>query len=137
MPCLARWPGVIPAGRTCGEFLTALEVFPTLAKAAGAPDPAGVTLDGFDMLPVLRGASPSPRAEMFWQRRDDRAARLGRYKWVESSRGSGLYDLEKDVGEKNDLGKERPEVLVKVQARWREWRKAMDEAEPRGPFRDY
>jgi arylsulfatase A-like enzyme len=137
VPCLARWPGVIPAGRVCGEFLTALEVFPTLAKAAGAELPKGVALDGFDMLPVLRGDSPSPREEMFWQRRDDKAARVGRYKWVESARGAGLFDLEKDVGEKNDLGRERPELLAQVKGRWQAWRKAMDDAEPRGPFRDY
>jgi arylsulfatase A-like enzyme len=137
VPCLARWPGVIPAGRSRGEFLTALDVFPTLAKAAGAELPKGVTLDGFDMLPVLRGDSPSPREEMFWQRRDDKAARVGRYKWVESAKGAGLFDLEKDVGEKNDLSRERPELLAQVKGRWQAWRKAMDDAEPRGPFRDY
>jgi arylsulfatase A-like enzyme len=128
---------VIPAGRVEDGFLTALEVFPTLAKAAGAAAPAGVTLDGFDMLPVLRGEAKSPRGEMFWQRRTDKAARVGRYKWVESARGAGLFDLEKDVGEKNDLGRERPELLAQVKGRWQAWRKAMDDAEPRGPFRDY
>lgn len=46
-----------------------------------------IELDGFDMLPVLRGEQPSPRAEMFWQRRGDKAARVGDWKWVESSRG--------------------------------------------------
>jgi arylsulfatase A-like enzyme len=137
VPFLARWPGVLPAGAVRDDFLTTLEVFPTLAAAAGAEDPKGVVLDGFDMLPVLKGKVASPRTEMFWQRRDDRAARIGSYKWVESSKGSGLFDLSKDIGEKDDLSQKQPEVLDKMKKGWAGWRKRMDEAEPRGPFRDY
>src|SRR5262245_57390879 len=137
VPCLACWPGVIPAGKVSDELLTTLEIFPTLVKAAGARTPEGVKLDGFDMLPALLSEGKSPRAEMFWQRRNDKAARIGKYKWVESAKNSGLFDLETDLGEKNDLSRERPEVLAKVQARWRAWRQEMDDSEPRGPFRDY
>jgi hypothetical protein len=96
-----------------------------------------VVLDGFDMLPVLEGRTASPRAELFWQRRGDRAARVGPYKWVESAKGSGLFDLSRDIGETTDLTKEHPDVLERVRGRWQVWRKAMDAAEPRGPFRDY
>ena len=42
-----------------------------------------------DMTAVLAGARPSPRREMFWERRGDRAARVGRWKWVQSARGGG------------------------------------------------
>jgi arylsulfatase A-like enzyme len=137
VPFLARWPGRIPAGRVTDEFLSALEVLPTLAAAAGAPLPEKVALDGFDMLPVLQGQAGSRRAEMFWQRRADRAARVGPYKWVESERGSGLFDLSRDLGERADLSQSHPELLGRVRGRWQSWRKAMDAAEPRGPFRDY
>jgi len=135
--CLARWPGVIPARTVCHEFLSALEVFPTLEAAAGAEPPKGVVLDGFDMMPVLQGKAPSSRTEMFWQRRADRAARIGSYKWVDSARGVGLFDLQNDPGEKNNLGQSHPEIVAKVKARWHAWRKQMDATEPRGPFRDY
>ena len=67
-------------------------------------------------MPVLRGAAKSPRAEMFWQRRDDRAARVGDHKWVASAKGSGLFDLAADPGETKDLSKDRPDVLEKVKA---------------------
>ncbi len=137
VPCLARWPGVFPAGAVRDDFLTSLEVLPTLAAAAGAPLPQGVTLDGFDMAPVLKGQAASPRTEMFWQRRDDRAARVGNYKWVESAKGTGLFNLAKDVGERHDLSAQEPAVLTRLKERWAAWRKTMDEAEPRGPFRDY
>lgn len=137
VPLVARWPGVLPASRVTDEFLTALEVFPTVLAATGAAPPKGVVLDGFDMRPILAGKQPSPRKEMFWQRRGDRAARVGAYKWVESAAGSGLFDLTTDVGEKHDLSIERPAELARVKARWGAWRKEMDAAEPRGPFRDY
>jgi arylsulfatase A-like enzyme len=137
VPFLAWWPGKLPAGRVTDEFLTALELFPTIAAATGARLPDGVKLDGFDMLPVLRGEKPSPRTEMFWQRRGDRAARVGRWKWSESQRGGGLFDLAADPGETRDLSKEQPEVLATLRARWQAWREEMDAAEPRGPFRDY
>jgi arylsulfatase A len=86
VPCLARWPGQFPAGRTCDEMLTSLEILPTLAAAAVAPLPSGVVLDGFNVLPVLEGQKKSPRTEMFWEFRNDRAARVGNYKWVDSSK---------------------------------------------------
>jgi hypothetical protein len=74
---------------------------------------------------------------MFWQRKDDLAARVGNWKWVQSARGTGLFDLAKDIGEKNDLSSKQPETLRRLQARFARWRKTMDAAEPRGPFRDY
>jgi arylsulfatase A-like enzyme len=137
VPCVVRWPGVVPAGRTCGEFLTSLEIFPTLCRAAGATPPEDVVLDGFDMTPVLTSKRKSPREEMFWERQGDKAARVGNWKWVESARGSGLFDLASDIGEKRDLFDDKPDVLRHVKSRFAAWKKRMDEAEPRGPFRDY
>jgi len=137
VPCIVRWPGKIPAGTTSDEFLTSLEIFPMLCAATEALPPKGVKLDGFDMLPVLQGKKKSSRQEMFWQRRLDKGARVGRWKWVESSRGNGLFDLRTDLSEKRDLSIEKPEVLKMMKARFANWKKQMKAAEPRGPFRDY
>jgi arylsulfatase A-like enzyme len=137
VPFLIRWPGKLPAGAVTDEFLTTLEIAPTLLAATGAPPPDGVHLDGFDMLPVLRGEMKSPRREMFWERRTDKAARVDNWKWLETKKGGGLYDLSTDLGETKDLSAEKPEILEMVKARYASWRKLMDECEPRGPFRDY
>jgi arylsulfatase A-like enzyme len=136
VPFLAHWPGRLPAGRVTDEFLTSLEILPTLAAATGAKPDSAIQLDGFDMTPVLRGEKPSPRAEMFWQRRGDRAARVGTWKWVDGPAG-GLFDLTADIGETKDLSKEKPDVAAQVRSRFDAWRRAMDAAEPRGPFLDY
>jgi arylsulfatase A len=137
VPFIARWPGRIPAGTTRHELVTALEVFPTVLAAAGTPLPPKLQLDGFDMLPVLAGQKPSPRTEMFWQRRDDKAARVGVYKWVAGETGGGVFDLSRDEGEEHDLSAQRPELAARLKARFDAWRREMDAAEPRGPFRDY
>ncbi|HUE70801.1 MAG TPA: sulfatase-like hydrolase/transferase [Pirellulaceae bacterium] len=137
VPAIVRWPGRLPAGNVCDEFLTTLEVFPTLVAAAGAQPPENVTLDGIDMTAVLRGEKHSPRDEMFWERRLDKAARVGNYKWVAAERGGGLFDLSSDLGEERDLSAEQPELLAQIKARFAAWKKEMDAAEPRGPFRDY
>ena len=137
VPFVARWPGRLPARRVCDDFLSTLEVFPTLASAAGAALDRKVKLDGFDMLPVLQGKKSSPRVEMFWQWRGERAARVGTWKWVDGSRGDGLFNLGSDLGESHDLLKDQLEMASKVRGRFEAWRREMDASEPRGPFRDY
>ena len=137
VPFLIRWPGQIEPGTVCGEFLSALEVFPTLVRAAGADLPEGIELDGFDMLPVVQGRRETQRDSMFWERQGEYGARLGKWKLVSSRRGSGLFDLSEDIGESRDLREKLPAVRKRVQDRYEEWVKAMRDAQPRGPFRDY
>ncbi|HUP80581.1 MAG TPA: sulfatase-like hydrolase/transferase [Pirellula sp.] len=135
VPFIARWPTRLPAGRVTDEFLTSLELLPTIATAAGATLPT-VMLDGFDAMPVLAGEMASPREEMFWQRRNEIGARVGKWKWVATAKGGGLFDLATDLAEKKDLSRECPVELARVQARYNVWRQSMDSSEPRGPFRD-
>lgn len=137
VPFIAKWPGKLPAGKVTDEFLTALEFFPTIAAATGATLPPGVKLDGFDMMPVLRGDKASSRTEMIWERRKDHAIRLGNWKWVETGGAKGLYDLSKDRSEKTDVSAANPAIVTKLKDRFAEWKKEMDASEPRGPFKDY
>lgn len=74
---------------------------------------------------------------MFWQRRGDKAARVENWKWIESGKARGLYDLSVDIGETKDLSAEKPEVARMMKGKFEAWRAEMDAAEPRGPFRDY
>ncbi|WP_164103270.1 sulfatase-like hydrolase/transferase [Candidatus Laterigemmans baculatus] len=147
VPAIVRYPKQIPADTTCDEFLTSLEVLPTLLAAAGLPAPTTepatdrpaeeIILDGYDMLPTLAGKTASPRTEMYWQRRGDMAARVGDWKWVDSARGRGLFNLAEDIGERNDLSKKHPEKLQQLKAAHARWQAEMVAAEPRGPFKDF
>lgn len=137
VPFIARWPGRIPAGVTHTEFASTLEFLPTFAAVAGVAPPKGVTLDGFDMMPLIMGKPGPRRDEFFWEYRSDKAARMGKWKWVDSARGRGLFDLSADIGEKHDVSAQHPDVAKKLSEAWAAWKKKMDAAEPRGPFRDY
>lgn len=58
-PCVIRWPGRIPAGRVSDEIVHEMDLFPTLAAAAGITDlPADRAIDGIDVLPFLEGKRP-------------------------------------------------------------------------------
>ncbi len=139
VPLIVRWPGRVKQGVVTEEFASSLELFPTFLAAAGAPPPAGVKLDGYNLLPLLEGRGKSERKEMFWYRTytNDAGARVGNWKWVNHDGQEGLYDLKSDLGETRDLSRDRPEIARMVKDRYQAWWKEMEASEPRGPFRDY
>ena len=110
---IVRWPdGGIPAGVENNAFLTGMELLLACA-ATGAQLPQGVTLDGYNWWPTLRGEAESPRQDMFWKRRGLKGARVGNWKWVDMGEGrGGLFNLAEDIGENRDLSK-RPDMLFR------------------------
>ncbi len=55
-PCIVRWPGRIPAGRVTNGIVHEIDIFPTLAAAAGADVvPKDRAIDGVNQLPFLEG----------------------------------------------------------------------------------
>jgi arylsulfatase A-like enzyme len=63
---VARWPGVVSAGKTCDEPVINVDLYPTFLAAAGAEAPPGHALDGASLLPLFGGeAKFEPRA-IFW-----------------------------------------------------------------------
>ncbi len=134
---LARYPAAIPAGSRCDEFLTSLEVMPTLLNLADVQPPDDLHLDGFDMLPVLAGRLESSRRQMAWKRRDLEALRYDNWKWVRTQKAVELFDLAKDPAESRDLARTNPDLARQLQQRFEDWLSEMDAAPPRGPFRDY
>ena len=137
VPFLMRWPDQIKPGVVSDEFLTALEIFPTLVQAAGADLPENTVFDGFDMLPVLQGQRESPRKNMFWERKGEYGARVGKWKLVNSRGSTGLFDLSEDLGEQNNLSNKLPAVKERMESSYLQWLKTMHDTDPRGPFRNY
>jgi arylsulfatase A len=78
VPCVARLPGVIPAGRVCDAPAMTIDLVPTIAALAGDPLPtdpdghvvvAGRRIDGRDVRAVLRGngaEAAKPPVYLFW-----------------------------------------------------------------------
>lgn len=141
VPFLARWTGVLPAGRVYDEPVSALDIAPTVLALAGVVPGKERALDGVDILPHLAGrASAPPHGELFWRfnlsagpELHKWAIRQGDWKLVHSPerdettgepRGmdfTGLYDLAHDPGETTDLKAAQPELARRLEARWQEW----------------
>ncbi len=64
-PCIARWPGRVPAGRVSDEPWSTLDLHATLAGLidANLPD---VKRDGSDLRPLLLGEAGSKGRNEFW-----------------------------------------------------------------------
>ncbi|MBI5084917.1 MAG: sulfatase [Acidobacteria bacterium] len=124
-PCLARWPGTIPAASVSAAQGNMMDWFPTFARAAGAPLPAGVTLDGEDMTGVLTGKDQGKeRVFYYWHQDDLRAVRKGPWKLHTTTNETAtqpvrttkldkpaLYNLEVDPSEKYDVSGKHPDVV--------------------------
>jgi arylsulfatase A-like enzyme len=66
-PFVARWPGVIKAGSESQIPIINVDLFPTFLAAAGTGAPTGKTLDGENLLPILKGEQDATkRAAIFW-----------------------------------------------------------------------
>jgi len=127
VPGIAWMPGRIRPGVTT-ELAHAMDLFPTSLALAGAPLPAGVTLDGTDLAPLLFDGKPLPPRPFFYYRGDQLfAARLGEWKaHFKTQTGYGqpkadthepplLFHLGRDPSEKRDAGAGHPEVLAQIQ----------------------
>jgi arylsulfatase A-like enzyme len=119
VPCIAWWPGKVPAGRVNGRFVTTLEILPTFAAFTGAELPAGRKLDGHDITQLFLGERdlPSPRETLYSlyginQRRLE-SMRAGNWK-LHLTRPPQLYDLATDVGETRDTAAQHPDVVQRL-----------------------
>ena len=140
VPCIIKWPGVIAPGTECDRIAATMDVLPTLASIAGAPLPAK-RIDGVNILPLLRGeTNANPRENMiYYYGKQLQAVRMDRWKlhfphnyrsykgvepgmdgingpYARGQTGLELYDLEEDIGEKNNVVDIYPEIVKKLQA---------------------
>jgi arylsulfatase A-like enzyme len=118
---LANWPGTIPAGSVVDQPLHIVDMFPTLARLAGADTGKSKPLDGYDAWPAISAGKPSPRSEVVYAVEPFRAAlRQGDWKLVWQATLPSrveLFDLAKDPGETRDLSAEHPEKVAALKQR--------------------
>jgi arylsulfatase A len=67
VPLLARWPAGFDGGRQVHAMSHLTDWFPTLLGAAGLEPPSDRTIDGVEILPVLRGERGRVCTRRFWQ----------------------------------------------------------------------
>jgi arylsulfatase A-like enzyme len=119
VPCVVRWPGVVPEDTTCTELATTLDLLPTLASLADAGDgvPTDRVVDGVDITPLLESPetadTPRDHFAYFDSSGEFRALRddTGMKYYPEEDE---LYDLYEDVGEQVDVSDEHLAVVERL-----------------------
>jgi arylsulfatase A len=132
VPGLVRWPGKIQPGTESGVPVIGSDVFPTMLAAAGVEPPAGRTLDGTSLLPLLAGGAVHRQVPLYWRWGGKVAYREGDWKIVvdESLEKPELYDLATDRNEATNLAAREPDRLAAMMARLRAY---TAEVEAEGP----
>ena len=142
VPCVMRWPGHIPKGRTNDTPLMTIDVLPTVARLAGAPLPPR-PIDGLDVWPILKGergaTNPHPAYFIYYNQGDLLAVRSGDWKlffphtsqtlagrpggtngmaarYQQLPVGTELYHLRRDPGETRNVVDAHPEVAARLTA---------------------
>jgi arylsulfatase A len=141
VPFIARWPGVLPAGRVVDAPAMAIDVFPTIAELLRLP-PAAVDrpIDGRSLWPLLSGISEEPAQEayfFYFAKNELQAMRSGPWKLVfphtyrsiagetpgrdglpgeytRNKTGLELYDMISDPGESRNVAAAYPEVIARL-----------------------
>ncbi|MEQ1858483.1 MAG: sulfatase [Chthoniobacteraceae bacterium] len=60
VPCIARWPGRIPAAHTSAQPAVMMDLFATALKAANVEPPKNRVIDGRDIMPLFTSGAKSP-----------------------------------------------------------------------------
>ena len=145
VPFIARWPGRIPAGTTCEETISLVDLTATTAALLGRPlpTPDQGAEDSVYVLPALLGdgAAPRPlRPDLIEHSADGNfAVRAGDWKWIEGkphpeTRPGArkaravefhprLYNLREDPAEQNDVSAQHSDVVKRLSERLEECRR--------------
>lgn len=142
VPGIAWLPGRIRPAVSSAPA-SSLDLYPTALALAGAPAPAGVALDGLDLMPHLAAGTALPeRAYLFYRGTEVFACRLGDWKaHFRTQSGYGqpqaerhesplLFRLPHDPSEKYNVAAEHPEVLARIAAAVAAHRATVVPAEP-------
>lgn len=130
VPCLLRWPGRVPAGASCAELVTLMDILPTFAHLAKARLSADRVIDGKDIGPLLTGhpGAKSPHEAFYYYHMGQlQAVRAGPWKLylaldrkLRNLRGdtepsaARLYDVTADPGETTDFAGKRPDLVTRL-----------------------
>jgi arylsulfatase A len=144
-PCIMRWPGRIPSGKTSDAMLMTIDLLPTVAKLVGAELPKH-KIDGLDVWPLIageKGAKNPHEAYLFYYENNQlQGVTSGDGRWklqlphtfrTLAGRPGGtngipakyeqakvsepeLFDLKNDISETKNVAAEHPEIVQRLLA---------------------
>jgi arylsulfatase A len=132
IPAIARWPGHVPAGSICETPATTIDLHPTLIELTTATSPVQQPRDGVSLAALLSDpAAPLQRDSLYWHlphyhhSTPASAIRRGNWKLIEFFEDDSveLYQLDRDIGETQNVASENPAVAQEMQDALASWRK--------------
>jgi arylsulfatase A-like enzyme len=121
-PCVMRWVGRIPRGQISNEVFHEMDIFPTVAAAAGVPMPGDRAIDGVNQLPFLEKKAKSAReAVLYFTGTQVRAVKWNDWKFhyayqpeprVTEPPLMRLFNLKSDPKEDSDIKDTNPWALA-------------------------
>ena len=120
VPTIAWWPGTIKAGSSSDHLAYFGDLFATAAELAGTEAPKG--LDSVSFLPSLTGHGQQQKhPALYWEFYEYgslQAVRTERWKAIRKPMLTGktqLFEIGKDIGERNDVAADHPQVVAKME----------------------
>jgi arylsulfatase A len=140
VPLVVHWPGKIQPNSTSQAIVTGTDFYPTLLEMLNLPALPDQHKDGRSFVPALK-AENYDRGAIYWHfphysnhgyQSPNGAIRSGRYKLLEYYENGTvqLFDLENDIGERNDLAESQPEIAKKLKKMLHDWRDEVDAKMP-------
>lgn len=136
VPLIISWPRRVRAGSLDRTPVYTADLFATALDAAGLKNATGI--DGRSLLPLLAGRGRIARDALYWHYphysnqsingghldQPGAAIREGAYKLIEfyQDQRVELYDLSRDLGERNDLAASRPALVARLRRKLAAWR---------------
>ncbi|MDA0347055.1 MAG: sulfatase-like hydrolase/transferase [Verrucomicrobia bacterium] len=136
VPAFAWWPGSVKAGTETDQLGISIDLMPTMLNLAKATLPQDHLLDGVDISPVFLSESSLPHRPLFWSYignggNRQEAMRDGNWKLVVDHPNAKpgtfenetlyLFDLEKDLGEQNNLAVRFPDRTADMLRQVKVW----------------
>lgn len=104
-----------------------MDLMPTYLELSNANLPGledRSTLDGRTLSPVLFEGLPLQERALFWRSGKEWAVRWGPWKLVGDEKGQAmLFNLDEDIGEERNLARDKPDLVEKLVAAYRDWEK--------------
>jgi len=147
VPFIYKWPARLPKGQVYSQPVTSLDLYSTMAAAAGVDER---TQDSVDLTPYLAGDNTEvPHEFLFWRAKPNMSVRWGKWKMWKVNKSdqplsamtlSGLrlpeiefpqdspngqltvlYDLSADIGEQTNVADQHPDVVERLETELANW----------------
>jgi arylsulfatase A-like enzyme len=125
VPFFIKFPFLIKGSQVYDKPVSSLDIFATVAAVANFSLPAGRVYDGTNLIPFLTNDSGFPHEVFFWRSGYSKAICRGNWKLYinEKSKKKLLFDLSKDIEEKNDLSSAYPDKINELMNELENWEK--------------